>query len=385
MRQDLPGVCIRCIGRAFAMIGRGITNVERGNTAVSKLAKENQNFVIIDESNCRICNGIFLRLTEYCEQLSLMSKDYEFNSFLIGSRFPDEITKFEEQFQKSIEGSNGESIRKEFNRELGKAFESYSPKTTNFDSPDITFIIDTSYDSIKLQIKSLFIYGTYLKLIRNIPQTRWIKYSEITDSVESIIGNVICPMAKGHEFFLHGAGREDIDVRMLGNGREFVIEVTNPHKRTIDLKVAEETISNSGKGVEVHNLSFADKQKVVEVKSERNNKTYIAKIRNEDSTFDRILLQRSLEIITGKAIYQRTPLRVAESRSDAIRDRKILEAVLLDVKDSEATVQITAEAGTYIKEFINGDRGRTKGSLSEVYGNNLDVLELDVIKIHRGA
>ena len=59
--------------------------------------------------------------------------------------------------------------------------------------------------------------------------------------------------------------------------------------------------------------------------------------------------------------------------------------MLLYVNGSEATVEITAEAGTYVKEFINGDGGRTKGSLSEVYGNNLDVLELDVIKIHRGA
>jgi tRNA pseudouridine synthase 10 len=385
MRQDLPGICRRCLGRAFAMIGSGTTNIERGNIALTKFENKNQNFEIVEESNCSICSGIFLRLMDYCEQLSLMSKDYEFNSFLIGSRFPEEILKLEEQIQQSIEGSNGESIRKEFNRELGKAFESYSPKSTNFNSPEITFIIDTNFDSIKLQVKSLFIYGTYRKLIRNIPQTRWIKYSEITDSVESIIGNVICPMSSGHEFFLHGAGREDIDVRMLGNGREFVIEITDPHKRTIDLKYAEETINNLGKGVEVHDLSFADKQKVVEVKSERNNKTYVARIRNGDSIFDRKLLERSLESVTGKAIYQRTPLRVAESRSDAIRDRRILEAVLLYVNGSEATVEITAEAGTYIKEFINGDEGRTKGSLSEVYGNNLDVLELDVIKIHRGA
>ena len=41
-----------------------------------------------------------------------------------------------------------------------------------------------------------------------------------------------------HKFFLpdsaqlHGSGREDIDVRMLGRGRPFVLELINP-KRAI--------------------------------------------------------------------------------------------------------------------------------------------------------
>ncbi|MHB1663371.1 MAG: tRNA pseudouridine(54/55) synthase Pus10, partial [Thermoplasmataceae archaeon] len=230
----------------------------------------------------------------------------------------------------------------------------------------------------------LFIYGTYLKLIRNIPQTRWIKFSEITDSVESVIGEAILPLAGGHEFFLHGAGREDVDVRMLGNGREFVLEVTEPLRRNIDLEAAQIAINRSGKGVEVHNLSLADKNKVIEVKSERNNKTYIAKIGVKGDILEKQLMLDSLKSVCGKPIYQRTPLRVAESRSDAIRERNILDAKLLEMDENSATVEITAEAGTYIKEFINGDNGRTKGSLSEVYGKSLEVLELDVIKIHRG-
>jgi tRNA pseudouridine synthase 10 len=30
--------------------------------------------------------------------------------------------------------------------------------------------------------------------------------------------------------YLHAAGREDIDVRMLGTGRPFVFEIINPKK-----------------------------------------------------------------------------------------------------------------------------------------------------------
>lgn len=39
--------------------------------------------------------------------------------------------------------------------------------------------------------------------------------------------------AKGSKF--HGAGREDIDVRMLGNGRPFILELKSPLKRSLDL------------------------------------------------------------------------------------------------------------------------------------------------------
>lgn len=382
--HNLLNVCTRCLGRAFAMKGSGITNVARGNDALARGNLIPPTFTHSKESDCNICNGIFGRLQGYSNQMKMQSKNYEYETFLIGSRFPQEVIDLEEKFQAAVRDSEGESLRKEFNRELGKQFEASSGKSTNFNDPDITFIIDMNYDSIKLQIKSLFIYGTYLKLIRNIPQTRWIKYSEITDSVESVIGEAILPLAGGHEFFLHGAGREDVDVRMLGNGREFVLEVTGPLRRNIDLEAAQIAINSSGKGVEVHSLSLAGKNKVIEVKSERNNKTYVAKIGVKGGITEKQLMLNSLNAVCGKPIYQRTPLRVAESRSDAIRERNILDARLLEMDENSATVEITAEAGTYIKEFINGDNGRTKGSLSEVYGKSLEVLELDVIKIHRG-
>ena len=50
-----------------------------------------------------------------------------------------------------------------------------------------------------------------------------------------------------------------------------------------------------------------------------------------------------------------------------------------------AVLKVRAEAGTYIKELIHGDGGRTKPSLSEAYGEQLAVETLDVIWIHRNG
>ena len=38
------------------------------------------------------------------------------------------------------------------------------------------------------------------------------------------------PIFGSKQAYLHAAGREDIDVRMLGQGRPFVIEFVNPKK-----------------------------------------------------------------------------------------------------------------------------------------------------------
>ena len=64
-------------------------------------------------------------------------------------------------------------------------------------------------------------------------------------SVEEIVAEKVMETSEGQEHSFHGMGREDIDARMLGNGRPFVLEIKNPVKRFIDLKEMEEKTFNS--------------------------------------------------------------------------------------------------------------------------------------------
>ncbi|KAA0002525.1 MAG: hypothetical protein FE043_04055 [Thermoplasmata archaeon] len=48
---------------------------------------------------------------------------------------------------------------------------------------------------------------------------------------------------------------------------------------------------------------------------------------------------------------------------------------------NEAVIVVKAESGTYIKELVTGDGGRTKPSLSELAGCAIEVKKLDVINI----
>ncbi len=56
------------------------------------------------------------------------------------------------------------------------------------------------------------------------------------ESVEELSSKPLLEATEGEETFFHASGREDIDARMLGTGRPFVIEVSKPKKRFVDLK-----------------------------------------------------------------------------------------------------------------------------------------------------
>jgi tRNA pseudouridine synthase 10 len=43
-----------------------------------------------------------------------------------------------------------------------------------------------------------------------------------------------------------------------------------------------------------------------------------------------------------------------------------------------AMVTLEAQAGTYIKEFIHGDLGRTKPSFGDLMKRTVDIMQLDV-------
>ncbi|MCL1983916.1 MAG: tRNA pseudouridine(54/55) synthase Pus10, partial [Methanomassiliicoccaceae archaeon] len=81
-------------------------------------------------------------------------------------------------------------------------------------------------------------------------------------------------------------------------------------------------------------------------------------------------------------IDQRTPLRVEHRRADLVRKREILwvEADWIDENTFDLTLE--TESGTYVKEFVSGDDGRSRPNFSEVLGLQCRVETLDVLAIN---
>ena len=283
----------------------------------------------------------------------------------------------------------------EINREIGKILEEKLKKTVDFEKPDITAVLNTSFNFVSLQIKSLFFYGRYKKYERGIPQTKWpcnicrgkgcksCNYSGkmYNTSVEELISKKILDITEGSDESFHGCGREDIDALMLGNGRPFVVEIKNPIKRDLDINQLLSKINVYCKDkIEVTNIRFSDKKEVERIKSAVYNKTYKVIIEGEKS-INKEKLKEAARLLQGKTIKQLTPTRVAHRRADKVRVRKIYNCNIESVEGAIANLTIETESGTYVKELISGDSGRTKPNISEMIGIPCKVKELDVIEI----
>jgi tRNA pseudouridine synthase 10 len=81
-------------------------------------------------------------------------------------------------------------------------------------------------------------------------------------SVDQEIFRVLVPIFQPDKCVFSAGGREDIDVRMLGNGRPFVMELQNPKKyfefRNIQMKDLENQINSDSKYVSVNSLEITD-------------------------------------------------------------------------------------------------------------------------------
>jgi tRNA pseudouridine synthase 10 len=430
-------LCDRCLGRQFALLisGGGISNEERGKSLKNILLMNAHRKILAEENNkdeelnfiktlaengqllpavttlkkygiekeviedCYICGGILNNLDHYLEISLDNLKGIEFQNFLVGSKFSPEIIEKEDRLRAKYKLRWGETIKGEFNRELGKLlYDNLDNKIVEFDTPEIVIVINTIKDKVELNVNPLFIYGRYLKLIRGIPQTHWtckkcngdgceecdFKGYKYETSIEELIAEKTLELSGGSEVKFHGAGREDIDALMLGTGRPFIIEIKKPRRRFIDLKKLELEINEFARDkVQVIDLRFSDRDKVRSIKANAQmaKKTYRVRIKIEKNIEPAKImdLEESLSDIT---IDQETPNRVLHRRSDRIRRKKIFLFTVENIKDNEFTATITSQGGTYIKELISGDNGRTIPNVSKLLGDiECTVLELDVVNV----
>ena len=83
------------------------------------------------------------------------------------------------------------------------------------------------------------------------------------------------------------------------------------------------------------------------------------------------------------AIVQRTPQRVAHRRADLDRERslRVLSLAPLPGESLRLEVRVRCQHGTYVKEWISGDDGRTEPSLASLLGTTCRCALLDVEEI----
>ena len=102
---------------------------------------------------------------------------------------------------------------------------------------------------------------------------------------------------------------------------------------------------------------------------------------------DEATILEMIEKLQGTNLAQRTPERVAHRRADLVRRRKVIETNDARVESNESgpiAVEFTlrCESGTYVKETVHGDDGRTQPSIASLIKAKCTVEWLDVGDVH---
>ncbi len=405
---DEGSICDHCLGRQFAKLSTGLGNDQRGKALRLVLAMEagalkddtlkemvakSVETPHFNAGICWVCNNLFEHLDSWAQKAITALSDYEYGNFLVGTKVTGLLAENEEIIWAESGTTFAEPLKTELNREVGKRIEKLTGKKANLKKPQIVALLDIENDKVELEINSLYIYGRYRKLVRGIPQTRWPcrecggKGCErcgntgrmYQESVDELIKPHLVAAARCEDTAFHGAGREDIDALMLGDGRPFVVEAKRPHIRSMDLALLESEINSKAAGkIEVLGLKFVESETVEQLKSMKADKIYRLKIEHH-TTEEK--LKSSLDIISGTPIKQKTPTRVLHRRADLERIRRVHSTELESYSENTAVLIINCEGGLYVKELVSGDGGRTIPSVAFLTGSEAKVIELEVIKV----
>ncbi|WP_256545947.1 tRNA pseudouridine(54/55) synthase Pus10 [Halobellus inordinatus] len=398
-------VCDACLGRVFADRSHGLTNDERGSSLrIAAALDDDEPYESVDTADCWVCEGLCDEFDEWAERCAAAVEDVEFDTYQVGTRTPPLVEENELLFREGagLDEDAGELFKSEFNREVGKRVGRLTDTAVDFGRPDVQFTLDLEADRVEVDVHSAFVYGRYRKLERDIPQTEWpcnacdgsgyvgkqpCEKCDGTgylyqDSVEGLTAPVVRDVMDGTDAKFHGAGREDVDARMLGTGRPFVIEVMEPRRRHVDTDRLEGDINAFAEGrVEVEGLRLADYEMVERVKGLDASKRYRAEVEFGDAV-DADDLAAALEELEGATIEQYTPHRVDHRRASLTRTREVYETSGELDDDTHATVEIHGAGGLYIKELVSGDEGRTNPSLAGLLGVDAEVTALDVVGVY---
>lgn len=250
--------------------------------------------------------------------------------------------------------------------------------------------------------RNLYLESRYRKLRRGLPQTIfWCPtckgdrrrregcqgcqgFGKLTkESVQELIGRRMLPAFQARTGRFHGAGREDIDVLMLGRGRPFVYEVVGARAMDVDLEaLRQEIVARAEGAIELEPFVPVRKDRVAYWKQTHFEKIYRAEVALDQEP-------ASLDAARGFAglVVQRTPQRVAHRRADLDRERQVQILSLEPLADLRLELRVRCQHGTYVKEFISGDEGRTVPSLSSLLGVacRCDVLDVEEILTETAA
>uniref|UniRef100_A0A182Q9H7 tRNA pseudouridine(55) synthase n=1 Tax=Anopheles farauti TaxID=69004 RepID=A0A182Q9H7_9DIPT len=236
---------------------------------------------------------------------------------------------------------------------------------------------------------TIFIAGRYNKFSRTLSQTPWMIDGKrmMEGSVQETIAAAIAPHfgVSDELLIFSSSGREDVDVRCLGEGRPFVLEIPDAKQDQLPEEIAvemEQQVGNS-KQVAIRDLQLVKREDLVHIRGTEDEKRKFYRalcVTTEPVTEEMV---RKLRINEPFVMQQVTPLRVLHRRTLLARPRTVYSVRAFACRENPhaMVVDIVSQAGTYIKELVHSDFGRTGPSFRSIIGKAIDIHALDVMAI----
>ncbi|KAG8583837.1 hypothetical protein GDO81_008566 [Engystomops pustulosus] len=266
---------------------------------------------------CNLCLGILQHLcsTEFVKQIfhKVQSAGYEFQDFVFSVSLPPQLLvrehsawlQAQEEMRRQdrlLEKADIIQLKEAYkwiihpmiSEELGVQAVSKSVFTrmavvkaldkitdddfvTHFPWPPSTPKTTCQVIDIQCNHASVFVAGRYNKYSRTLPQTPWVIDGErkMESSVEELITEQLMTVFQADSFNFSSSGREDVDVRTLGRGRPFAIELVNPHRVRVTeqvMKDLQQKINGTDK-IKVRDLQIVTREALAHMKEGEEEKT----------------------------------------------------------------------------------------------------------------
>jgi len=394
------GTCNHCLGRIAGVRIAGDPLDTVGERVRNQALERDPDLKVNDDVECcPFCEDLFLDLDLVSNRIANAIDGIECSRVQLGVHFAKDQVAAEEALRASIAATGSRPLKATLSEAIQSVVANKVPGISWVkERPELMILFDTLTLGVNVDIRALFLYGRYRKLERGIPQTRWpcracrgrdggcescnFTGQQYPDSIQSLVCEPLVEHTEAKTDAFHGMGREDIDVRCIGNGRPFVAELKSPLRRTLDLDKLTKEINKAAKDkIEITGLRVSNRAEVARIKETKAEKSYTIRFTCEHG-FDEDEVITRIQSLSGQVLEQQTPQRVAHRRADKIRKRKVISIDNILVEENEIEFDVRCESGTYVKELVHSDEGRTNPSVAAVLESDCEVIWLDVKDIH---
>ena len=404
---EMGPVCDCCLGRCFAD-RTGLTAAERGWAlrVVQSLALE-EPCKRVDPAECWVCGGAAdINFERWTDRVTDALSNVTFETFQIGTRPPEGIADNDRTLRKraGLPVDAGLTFNAVLNAAIGQRFARRTDAARNSDRPDVVAVLDLVEGNVKVRINPVYLYGRYRKLepgivqrVRRCPDcdgTGAIEADNETRrctrcdgsgrlrSVEESVAWTVSDLMDASDVVFQTAGRESVDMLMLGTGRPFVLEVKEPRHRIVDPRELSAEVRKRTSGtVEVRDLAFA-KPDVVGFVAQHSFRQRFELTLGFAEPVEESTYQDATTSLDGTTIHRHLRIEDLDKGQRPHEVVRTLQGVVGTWRDNgTATLEFGVEAGIDPTMVATGNDGQTEPSLAQYLGTTVEVAQVAIVSV----